>query len=265
MADGADLGGAQVELSEHAERNRAEWNVWAADYVEAGGRNWAKDEITWGMTRVPESEARVLPELAGRDVLEAGCGTAYVSSWLARRGANVTGIDISEEQLATARRYQQEFGLEFPLVHGSAEALPFGDESFDLVISEYGASIWADPYVWIPEAARVLRPGGHIVLLVNATMLVLCMPELDADLPSGTRFQRPYFRSHRYEWTDDNSVNFHLGYGDWIALFRSAGFEVEDLVELRGDPAAEQNRHNLFTPEWASRWPADEIWRARKV
>ncbi len=264
VADGADLGGAEVELSEHAARNRAEWNVWAAEYVEAGRRHWADDTITWGITSVPETEARVLPELEGCDVLEAGCGTAYVSALLARRGARVTGIDVSEEQLATARRFQQEFGLEFPLVHGSAEALPFADESFDLVVSEYGASIWADPYVWIPEAARVLRPGGHIVLLVNGTLLFLCMPELEADLPAGTGFQRPYFGMHRFEWPDDDSVDFHLGYGDWIALFHASGFEVEDLVELQGDPGAQPSRHNLFTPAWAAQWPAEEIWRARK-
>jgi SAM-dependent methyltransferase len=264
VADGADLGGAEVELSDHAERNRAEWNVWAAEYVEAGRRNWEANRIEWGITNVSEDEIHVLPELEGRDVLEAGCGTAYVSSWLARRGARVTGIDVSEEQLATARRFQQEFGVEFPLVHGSAEELPFADESFDLVVSEYGASIWADPYVWIPEAARVLRPGGHIVFLVNGTMLVLCFPELDADLPAGTTFQRPYFGWHRFEWEDDNSVNFHLNYGDWVALFRASGFDVEELVELQGDPDAPASRHNLFTPEWAAQWPSEEIWRARK-
>jgi ubiquinone/menaquinone biosynthesis C-methylase UbiE len=136
VADGADLGGAEVELSEHAARNRAEWNVWAAEFVEPGRRRWADERITWGITRVPEDEIRVLPELDGRDVLEAGCGTAYISAWLARRGARVTGIDVSDEQLATARCFQQEFGVEFPLVHGSAESLPFADEAFDLVVSE---------------------------------------------------------------------------------------------------------------------------------
>jgi SAM-dependent methyltransferase len=254
-----------MELSEHAARNRAEWNTWAVEYVDAGRRNWSTDEIGWGITKIPENEVRVLPEVAGRDVLEAGCGTAYVSAWLARRGATVTGIDVSDEQLATARGFQQEFGLEFPLVHGSAEDLPFPAESFDLVVSEYGASIWADPYVWIPEAARVLRLGGHVVLLVNGTPLVLCLPELDADLPSGTQFQRPYFDMHRFEWPDDDSVDFHLGYGDWIRLFTDAGFEVEALVELQGKPDGKASRHNLFTPEWASKWPAEEIWRARKT
>ena len=265
LADGADLEAPQVELSEHAARNRAEWNTWAADYVEAGRRAWAQEEISWGMTDVPESEARVLPEVAGKDVLEAGCGTAYVSAWLARRGARVTGIDVSDEQLATARRFQREFGLEFPLVHGSAESLPFADESFDLVVSEYGASIWADPALWIPEAARVLRPGGHIVLLVNGTLLMLCMPEREADLPAGTHLQRPYFGMYRFEWPDDDAVDFHLGYGEWIRIFRANGFDVEDLVELQGAADAEPSRHNLFTPEWAAKWPAEQIWRACKT
>jgi SAM-dependent methyltransferase len=254
-----------VELSEHAARNRAEWNRWASEFVEPGRRAWASDEIRWGMTRVPEREARVLPDVADKDVLEAGCGTAYVSAWLARRGARPTGIDVADEQLVTARRFQQEFGLEFPLVQGSAEQLPFDDESFDLVVSEYGASIWADPYVWIPEAARVLRPGGHIVLLVNGTLLVLCMPDLEADFPTGTRFQRPYFGMRRFEWPDDDSVDFHLGYGDWIRLFRDSGFEVEALVELQGAADGPLSHHNIFTPEWATKWPAEEMWRARKT
>ncbi|MBD0348968.1 MAG: class I SAM-dependent methyltransferase [Thermoleophilia bacterium] len=265
LADGADLEAAEaVKLSDHARRNRAEWNAWAAEFVEPGRRAWAAEEISWGIVDTLESDVRVLPDVAGKDVLEAGCGTAYVSAWLARRSARVTGLDLSDAQLATARRFQQEFGLEFPLVHGSAEAMPFADESFDLVVSEYGASIWADPYAWIPEAARVLRPGGHAVFLVNGTLLVLCMPELEAEFPAGTRFERPYFGMHRFEWPDDDSVDFHLGYGDWISLFTATGLEVDDFVELQGKPDAEPSRFNLFAPEWATKWPAEEIWRVRK-
>ena len=266
VADGADLEGAQaVDLSEHAARNQIEWNEWAAGYVESGRRAWSATEISWGMTGVPEPDVNVLPGVAGKDVLEAGCGTAYLSAWLTQRGARVTGIDISDEQLAAALGFQEEFGLQFPLVHASAESMPFADGSFDLVVSEYGASIWADPYAWIPEAWRVLRPGGHLVFLVNGTLLTLCLPDLDADLPAGTRFQRCFFGMHRFEWPDDNAVDFHLGYGDWIRLLTETGYEVEALVELQGKPGAEPSRHNLFTPDWATTWPAEEIWRARKT
>jgi ubiquinone/menaquinone biosynthesis C-methylase UbiE len=99
---------------------------------------------------------------AGLDAIELGCGTAYVSAWLLQRGAPPVGIDNSAPQLASPRRFQQEFRPRVPLLHGNAEAVPLPDESFDLPISEYGASIWCDPYAWIPEAARLLRPGGQL-------------------------------------------------------------------------------------------------------
>ncbi|MFQ5907765.1 MAG: class I SAM-dependent methyltransferase [Thermoplasmata archaeon] len=142
---------------------------------------------------------------------EIGCGTAYVSAWLARRGARVVGVDNSPGQLARARRFQSDFGLAFPLIHGIAEALPFPDESFDLAISEYGAAIWSDPHRWIPEASRVLRPKGELIFLVNGTLLMLCVPDED-EVAAGDRLLRDYFGMYRFD-NDVESVEFHLGYG----------------------------------------------------
>jgi SAM-dependent methyltransferase len=252
------------DLPEHVRRNRAEWDRWASDYVANGERSWrlAPGQEDWGVWDIPESEVRILPDdLAGRDVIELGCGTGYVSAWLARRGAHPVGIDNSEMQLATARRLQQEHGLEFPLIHGNAETVPLPDASFDLAISEYGASIWADPYRWIPEASRLLRPGGELIFLVNGTLLMLCMP--DAEAVATNQLLRPYFGLHRLEWSDDNSVNFHLGYGDWIRLLRANGFEVEDLLELR-PPEGAVTTFEYVTNEWARQWPSEEVWKARK-
>jgi SAM-dependent methyltransferase len=132
-------------LTDHAARNRASWAREAPSYVPGAERNWVTDEITWGILDVPEAELEILPDVAGKDVVELGCGTAYVSAWLARRGARVVGVDVTEEQLATARAMQKKHRLEFPLVHASAEDVPLPDASFDLVVSEYGASIWCDP------------------------------------------------------------------------------------------------------------------------
>lgn len=83
--------------------------------------------------------------IEGRDSIELGCGTGYVSAWLVRRGARPVGIDNSERRLATAQERQREFGIEFPLLHGNAEGVPYPDGSLDLAISEYGASIWCNP------------------------------------------------------------------------------------------------------------------------
>src|SRR5438270_645797 len=116
----------------------------------------------------PEAKLGVLGEVAGKDVIELGCGSGYFGAWLARRGARVTGVDITPAQLETARRCSRELGIELELIEANAEEVPLADELFDLAISEYGASIWCDPYRWIPEAARLLRPGGELIFLCNS-------------------------------------------------------------------------------------------------
>jgi SAM-dependent methyltransferase len=124
------------ELPEHVAHNRRFWNGYAPEWVEAGHDDWAAEEPRWGNWRVPESQVGLLPaDLEGKDTIELGCGTGYVSAWLARRGAKPVGIDNSEAQLETARRFQQEFEIEFPLLHGNAEEVPYPDASFDVAIS----------------------------------------------------------------------------------------------------------------------------------
>ncbi len=247
------------ESPDYVLRNRTSWDSWAADHEAPGRLLWAS-EPSWGIWGVPESELKVLPPVRDKDVLEIGCGTAYVSAWLARRGARVVGVDNSSGQLARARRFQRDFGLAFPLIHGVAEELPFPDESFDLAISEYGACIWSDPYRWIPEASRVLRTNADLIFLVNGTLLMLCVPDED-EVPAGDRFLRDYFGMHRFD--DGESVEFHLGYGDWIRLLRANGFEIEDLIELRPDEG-KATKFPFVTIEWARRWPSEEIWMASR-
>jgi SAM-dependent methyltransferase len=252
------------ELPDHVARNRAQWDQWAAEYEEPGRRNWASDEPRWGIWGVPEAHVGMLPpDVAGLDVIELGCGTGYVSAWLARRGARPVGIDNSQAHLETAKRFQREFGLEFPLLHGNAEEVPCPDQSFDLAISEYGASIWCDPYRWIPEAARLLRPAGRLIFLVNAALLMLCAPD-DEDLPASARLLRPYFGMHRFEWPDDDSVEFHLPHGEMIGLLHRSGFEIEELIEIR-PPDGSTTRYPFVTLDWAQKWPCEEAWKALKA
>ncbi len=250
------------DIPDYVAANRAEWNKQADWYAPAGERNWATEPV-WGLWSIPESDVGFLPALEGRDVLEDGCGTGYVSAWVARRGGRPVGLDNSSAQLATARRLQNEHNLRFPLIHGVAEQLPFRDESFDVVISEYGAAIWSDPYRWIPEAARVLRPGGDLAFLGNSSLLMLCAED-DENTAAGPTMLRDWFGMHRFEWPDYNGVEFHLCHGDWIRLLRDNGFEIRDLIELR-PPEGAETAYPFVTAEWARRWPAEEAWRARKA
>jgi SAM-dependent methyltransferase len=221
--------------------------------------------ITWGVWGVPESELRALPDdLAGLDVVELGCGTAYFSAWLARRGARPVGVDPTPAQLETARRCQRELGLEFPLIEAYAESVPLPDEAFDLALSEYGASIWADPYRWIPEAARLLRPGGLLVFLRNSTLSILCGPD---EGHVEERLVRPQFGMCRFDWrSDDGGIEFQLAHGDWVRLLRGNGFEILDLIEIFAPPGAVTHEFYDYVPaEWAKQWPSEEIWVARKA
>lgn len=258
-----EAGSPSGDLPEHVRLNRAAWDQWATHYVEPGERGWAAKEPTWGLWDVPESELQMLPgDLAGKDAIELGCGTAYVSSWMARRGARVVGIDNSAAQLATASRLQREHGLAFALLHGNAESVPCPDASFDFAISEYGASLWADPQQWVAEAARLLRPGGQLVFLTNSFLMSLCAPE-EADVVATDQLRRPAFGMYRLEYPGDFGVEFHLSSGDWIRLLRRSGFEIEDLIDVRAPETGRHARHSFVTREWARQWPSEEVWKAR--
>jgi SAM-dependent methyltransferase len=245
----------------HVQINRAHWDTLADDYARDAQRLWAQTEPTWGIFNAPQAQVPMLPaDLAGADVVELGCGTGYVSAWAARAGARPVGLDNSARQLATARAMQAEFGLAFPLVQADAEHTPLADTSADLVISEYGASIWCDPYRWVPEAARLLRPGGRLVFMRNSTLLMLCVPDVGL---AADRLLRPQAKLHRMTWESDPGVEFHLGHGDWLRLLRGAGFEVEDLIEVYAPENATTN-YDFVTAEWARQWPAEEVWFARR-
>jgi SAM-dependent methyltransferase len=108
--------------------NREYWNDQAREYATWADRNWAS-EPTWGIWGIPEAEVGLITDIDGKSVLEDGCGTAYVSAWIARLGGNPVGLDNSPAQLATAQRMQQAHDLSFPLIQGIAEQLPFRDAS----------------------------------------------------------------------------------------------------------------------------------------
>lgn len=250
-------------MGSHVEANRRYWDAQAEWYAQAAESNWSADPH-WGLWRVPDSEIKLLPDADGADVVELGCGTGYVGGWLAARGANVVGIDNSPDQLATARSMQARFDLPFPLLWGDAEVLPFADNSFDVAISEYGAAIWCDPHRWIPEAARVLRPGGTLVFLGNAQVFMLCIPWLEVDGPVGTELQRPLRDMWRFDWEDSSGVEFHLSHGDWIDLFNKNGLVVQRLVEVYAGPDSETRYEHLASLDWSTRWPCEEAWVVTK-
>ena len=213
----------------------------------------------------PRRPSTTLGDVDGLDVVELGCGTAYVSAWLARRGARPVGVDVTPAQLATARRCQEEFGLAFPLVEASAEDVPLPSESFDLAVSEYGASIWCDPHRWLPEAYRLLRPGGRLWFLRNSTLSILCAP--DEEGPPG----------------DDAAPSAARAWGAWSGPARSASSgssrtaSSSACCDARASTSSTSSSSTRPTtpattsttrrsrPSGRGKWPAEEIWVAAQA
>jgi SAM-dependent methyltransferase len=248
---------------DYIERNRAAWERWAPDHAARGGSAWRDQELRWGLWDTPESELQLLRDVSARsDVIELGCGTAAISAWLARREIRPVAVDISPAQLKTAEQLQHEFGLWFPLIRANAEEVPFDRGSFDLAISEYGASLWCNPRRWLPEAHRLLRPNGQLIFVTNGAFLIACTPADGG--AAGDRLVRDYFSRYRVEFPGEEAVEFHLTHGHWVRLLRATGFVLENLVEVRPQPEATP-RFEFVSLEWARRWPSEEIWVARKV
>jgi len=248
-----------MSLSEAARRNREHWDTAADEYQARHGAFIGRAEPRWGVWQIPESELRILGEVAGKDVLELGCGAAQWSILLARQGARPVGLDNSERQLEHARRLLTEAGVDFPLVHASAEAVPLADESFDVVFCDHGAMSFADPQHTVPESARLLRPGGLLAFSSASPLVSLCWNDDTDDLDE--RLHAEYFSLFR-EDDSDGAVQFQLPYGGWIRLFRRNGLTLEDLVEPR--PPADATTTYEWNLEWARSWPAECIWKARK-
>ena len=247
--------------SDHAVRNQAAWDAFSDEYQAKHGSQLAESGgAAWGTAQVPESELRVLGDVAGKDVLELGCGAAQWSVALARGGARPVGLDVSKRQLEHARRLMAEAGVAFPLIHASAEAVPLPDATFDVVFCDHGAMTFADPYRTVPEAARLLRRGGLFAFSHHSPIETICW-QLGAD-EVGDRLALDYFGMHVID--DGEDVFFQLPFGEWIRLFRTNGFAIEDLIEPRPAPDATSSYRSAAELAWARRWPSESIWRLRR-
>lgn len=250
-----------TDLTEHEARNRVMWDHYSDEYQAKHGDELVfVGGLAWGTTRIPESELRVLGEVANRDILEFGCGAAQWSIGLARLGARPVGMDLSERQLQHASRLMAQAGVDFPLVHASAEAVPLPDASFDTVFCDHGAMTFADPYRAVPEAARLLRPGGRFVFSHHSPIETICWP-VGAD-EVGEKLALDYFGMHRID--DGDETIFNLPYGEWIRLFRANGFVIEDLIEPQVRPDAASSYVSDAALAWGRRWPAEGIWVLRR-
>ncbi|MBA2265752.1 MAG: class I SAM-dependent methyltransferase [Chloroflexi bacterium] len=250
------------EPGDHVARNRDFWDDYADRYQADHGPQLAVHGAAWGVWQIPEDELCILGEVEGLDVLELGCGAAQWSIVLAKRGAHAIGLDLSLRQLDHAARLMEEAGVDLPLIHASAEAVPLPDASLDIIFCDHGAMVFADPHVTVPETARLLRHGGLLAFSMHTPIAETCWPA-GSDEPA-ERLANDYFGMHRVDLGDAGHAEFQLPYGEWMRLFVRNGLVVEDLVELRPDPDATSTYYDEAARDWARRWPLEHIWKVRR-
>ena len=244
-------------VTDHVRHNRRTWDAASGEYQAAHDAALTEHPLAWGAFRRPESELRALGAVAGKDMLELGCGGAQWSIALTGLDARCVGLDLSGSQLTYARDRAQRL----PLVQGNGEQLPFAERSFDIVFCDHGAFSFCDPERIVPEAARVLRRGGTLAF---CTATPLCTSP-------GT----PTRRSNRagctgattssVAWTSTTTRSISCSRpGNGSGCCAANHFEIEDLIELRPAADATTTYEGFAPPKWARRWPAEWIWKARR-
>ena len=238
MADDDDLHAAgvarrPVDAEATVRASRRWWDADADDYHVLHGSFLGVADFVWSPERLREQDARLLGDVAGRDVLEVGCGSAMCSRWLATQGARAVAFDLSAGMLAHARAGAESTGIQVPLVQADAQHLPFRDRFFDVAFTAFGAVPFvADSARVMDEVARVLRPHGRWVF---ATTHPTRWAFPDDPGPAGLTVTMSYFDRTPYVEVDTAGrptyVEHHRTLGDRVHDISSAGFRLIDVVE----------------------------------
>jgi SAM-dependent methyltransferase len=213
--------------------NRRWWDADADAYHTEHGEFLGAADFVWCPENLREADARLLGEVAGRRVLEVGCGSAPCSRWLAANGATPVGFDLSRGMLRHARVGNRDTAIAVPLVQADVCALPFGDAAFDLACSAFGAIPFvADSALAMREVFRVLRPGGRWVFSTNHPMRWVF---IDDPGDAGMIAQQSYFDRSPYVEVDQDGVpayaEYHRTMGDRVREVVAAGFRLIDVIE----------------------------------
>ena len=218
------------------EEVKAFWNRVADDWLiqvgDSGDRNRREnsDPVLW----------RLLGAVDGLSVLDVGCGTGYLASQLSQHGAQVTGIDFSENMITIARKQSPE--VEF-LVDSGSNLSTQSDATFDRIVSNYVIMDLPDLDGAIASFRRVLKPAGEVVLVFSHPCFPIGRSFRDGADALNFRWATSYFKEGKrvdppWDHFKSEFIWFHRPLSDYWKAFRKHGFIVEEFEEPHGSETA---------------------------
>ena len=266
--DPAGIAHPPVSAESTVRANRSWWDSDAEAYLAEHGDFLGEVDFVWCPEGLREADARLLGpagRLAGRRVLEVGCGAAMCSRWLRTQGAEPVALDLSGAMLRHAAAAAARSGVAVPLVQADAQHLPFAAGSFDLACTAFGAVPFvADSAAVMREVARVLRPGGRWVFAITHPLRWV-FP--DDPGPAGLTVATPYFDRTPYVEVDEAGeptyVEHHRTLGDRVRELVAAGLQLVDLVEPEW-PAGHTREWGQWSPLRGALVPGTAIYVAVK-
>jgi len=223
----------RLDTNESRRAARHWWDSDADAYQAEHGEFLGEVDLVWCPEGLREADIGLLGPVAGRRVLEVGCGAASAARWLSTQGAGVVALDLSAGMLRHAVLGAVRSGVRVPLVQADALALPMGDGTFDVAFTAFGAVPFVDDSAAVMrEVFRVLRPGGRWVFSATHPMRWVFLDDPGQD---GLVVVHSYFDRRPYVELDAAGepvyVEQHRTLGDRIRELVGAGFVLRDLIE----------------------------------